>query len=81
MFQSHWPSGWTPGYVTEYLSLLAKLSTILLENDQTKLGKKSILRKFRQNYIKMPESSSVAEFSKFKLEFSVSNFRMLDSVT
>lgn len=44
LLQSHWPAGWTVQYVREYLQLLLKLSHILLENDQTKLGKKSVLR-------------------------------------
>ena len=50
ILQSHWPAGWTVQYVREYLQLLLKLSHILLENDQTKLGKKSVLRTILEDF-------------------------------
>ena len=43
--QAHWPLGWTPDMVTEYLGQLAKLTEIIVEDnaDIANVGMKNLL--------------------------------------
>ena len=43
--QAHWPLGWTPEMVTEYLGQLSKLTEIIVEDnaDIANVGMKNLL--------------------------------------